>query len=62
MATNKNDIISQLPDCSSSGDEKLYISHEHLSSFIEEKLETANDRKREIREGNERRSVSKDFR
>ena len=30
--TNKNDIILQLSDCSSSSDGKFYIGPEHLSS------------------------------
>ena len=34
MATNKNDIISQLSDCSSSSDEQFYSSPEHLSSSL----------------------------
>ena len=57
MTTNKNGIISQLPDSSSSSDEQFYIGPEHLS-VIEEKLDIATRAQEGGGEGKEERSVS----
>ena len=45
--TNKNDIVSQLSDCSSRSDKYFYIGPEHLSSSSRKSWTPQHERKRE---------------
>ena len=46
--TNKNDIVSQLSDCSSRSDKYFYIGPEHLSSSSRKSYTPQHERKREM--------------
>ena len=48
MTTNKNGIISQLPDSSSSSDEQFYMGPEHLSLSSRKSWTSQHERKREV--------------
>ena len=61
MTTNKNDVISQLSDYSSSSSDEFYISPEHLSPSSSKKLDTVRAQAGDGQE-NERRSIGEDLR
>ena len=48
MATNKNDIILQLSDCSNSSSDEFYIGPEHLSPSSRKSWTRQHERKREM--------------
>ena len=48
MATNKNDIILQLSNCSSSSSDEFYISPEHLSPSLRKSWTRQHECKREM--------------
>ena len=63
MATTKNDIISQLSDCSSSSDEYFYIRAEHqiLSSSSRKSWTPQHERKREMEKEKRDEAFAKSF-